>query len=562
MKESGNVLTMIQSKSILGDVSTWMFYVMILLAVSMPLSEFGMSISQFLLLGLWIYEGADFKGSSHSNSSRFIKHFKTVGNNVAGKFRRVFRNHVLLVFLSIYIIHIIGILHTSDYNYALKDLRVKLPLLSLPILLATSSAIGFKKFNSLLIFFCISVIAGSLVSLYVKFTQNISDPREMSVFISHIRFGLLICLTIFILLNFLIRRIYSNLFANLAILLGVLWLVAFLFILKSLTGIIITGVILASLSFVFIFRHRIFSIPALIILFSIIAGTWFYVNKVYKQITVAQSINHSSMDKYTPAGNVYVHDTVSYGIEYGAHVGMYLSVPELRESWNSRSELDYDGTDKRGQVLSYTLIRYLHSKGLRKDAASVNQLTHDDIQSIENGVANANYLNSFDIRARVEQILLGYRSYKYHNNPNASSLMQRIEYWKTAIYLVKDKPVFGHGTGDMQRVFEHAYVVTNSNLEPVYRHRAHNQFLAIAVAFGVVGLIIFLYALFYPPLMLGKFNNYYYFVFFIIAFISFLSEDTLETQAGVTFFAFFSALFLFSIRKEVDEKSTLSSFKI
>jgi hypothetical protein len=268
------------------------------------------------------------------------------------------------------------------------------------------------------------------------------------------------------------------------------------------------------------------------------------------------------MDKYTPSGNVYLHDTVSYGIEYGSHVGIYLSIPELRESWNKRSELDYDGTDNKGQQLSYTLIRYLHSKGLRKDAVSVNKLTEDDIQRIENGVANANYLNNFDLRARVEQILLGYRSYKHENNPNASSAMQRFEYWKTAVYLIKLKPVFGHGTGDMKDVFHQAYIETNSNLEPQYRHRSHNQFLAITVAFGFVGLLIFLFALFYPPLVLGKFNNYYFFVFFIIAFISFLSEDTLETQAGVTFFAFFSALFLFSIRKEVDEKSTLSSFKI
>jgi hypothetical protein len=562
MKESGIEHTMIQSKSIPGDVSTWMFYVMILLVVSMPLSEFGMSVSQFLLLGLWAYEGAGFKPATGNISMRLTNHVKTLGNNIACKFRRVGSNYVLLVFLSVYFIHVIGILYTSDFNYALKDLRVKLPLLSLPILFATSSAIGFKRFKYLLLFFCAAVIAGSVVSVYVMLTQNISDPREMSVFISHIRFGLLICMAIFILLNFLLRRIYNSYLINAAILISLVWLIAFLFLLKSLTGIIITGIIVIALLFVFILRHKVYSVPALIILFAIIAGTWLYVSNVYKQITVAQSINYSKIDKYTPAGNVYVHDTLTYGIEYGSHVGMYLSVSELRDSWNRRSKLDYDGTDHKGQQLSYTLIRYLHSKGLRKDAASVNTLTEGDIQSIENGVANANYLNNFDLRARVEQILLGYRSYKHQNNPNASSAMQRIEYWKTAFYLIKSKPVFGHGTGDMKDVFHEAYIATNSNLEQQYRHRSHNQFLAITVAFGVVGLLIFLFALFYPPLVLGKFNNYYFFVFFIIAIISFLSEDTLETQAGVTFFAFFNSLLLFSVRKEVDEKSTLSSINI
>jgi len=38
-----------------------------------------------------------------------------------------------------------------------------------------------------------------------------------------------------------------------------------------------------------------------------------------------------------------------------------------------------------------------------------------------------------------------------------------------------------------------------------------------------------------------------YLSFFIIAVISFLTEDTLETQAGVTFFAFFNSFFLLGI---------------
>jgi hypothetical protein len=35
-----------------------------------------------------------------------------------------------------------------------------------------------------------------------------------------------------------------------------------------------------------------------------------------------------------------------------------------------------------------------------------------------------------------------------------------------------------------------------------------------------------------------------YFAFLFIAVISFLTEDTLESQSGVTFFAYFNSLFL------------------
>jgi hypothetical protein len=41
-------------------------------------------------------------------------------------------------------------------------------------------------------------------------------------------------------------------------------------------------------------------------------------------------------------------------------------------------------------------------------------------------------------------------------------------------------------------------------------------------------------------------------VFFIIIFMSMLTEDTLETQAGATFFAFFNALLLFGRRRHSD----------
>jgi O-antigen ligase len=82
-------------------------------------------------------------------------------------------------------------------------------------------------------------------------------------------------------------------------------------------------------------------------------------------------------------------------------------------------------------------------------------------------------------------------------------------------------------------------------LEQRWRLRAHNQYLSIAIGMGLVGLIWFLFTLFYPLLKLNMHANFLYVSFFAIAIISFLTEDTLETQAGVTFFAAFNSYFLF-----------------
>ena len=66
----------------------------------------------------------------------------------------------------------------------------------------------------------------------------------------------------------------------------------------------------------------------------------------------------------------------------------------------------------------------------------------------------------------------------------------------------------------------------------------------MGTAFGIIGMFWFLGALFYPIIAEKKILDFFYLTFFTIAFLSMLTEDTLESQAGVTFFAFFNSLFL------------------
>ena len=91
----------------------------------------------------------------------------------------------------------------------------------------------------------------------------------------------------------------------------------------------------------------------------------------------------------------------------------------------------------------------------------------------------------------------------------------------------------------------------NSKLTPDKRWRSHNQFLSVFVGFGIVGLAWFLFALIYPALKLRGFSDYFFLVFMIIALLSMMTEDTLESQMGVTFFTFFYCFFLFG-RKGYD----------
>ena len=185
------------------------------------------------------------------------------------------------------------------------------------------------------------------------------------------------------------------------------------------------------------------------------------------------------------------------------------------------------------------------SKGLRKDAEGVQQLNDRDIRNVELGIANYHYSKKINLNSRIYKILWEYQSFKFDKNPGGHSLLQRFEFWKASIGIIKNHFWLGVGTGDMDDAFQNQYKEMNTNLNPEFWNRAHNQFFAIFIAFGIFGFLWFIFTLVYPSMKMKLFFDYRYFVFFVIIILSMLVEDTLETQMGVTLYAFFNAFLLF-----------------
>jgi uncharacterized membrane protein len=178
----------------------------------------------------------------------------------------------------------------------------------------------------------------------------------------------------------------------------------------------------------------------------------------------------------------------------------------------------------------------------------VNSLSDNEVSLIENGMANVDLVKMGNFKTRLKNAIWEYENYKISGDPRGQSIMQRIELWHSSIKLIKDHLWVGVGTGDAADVFAASLILQNSLLQKSDL-RSHNQFLTFTIAFGIIGLIIILFGLIYPAIKQKKFSDFLYLSFFLIAFLSMLTEDTLETQAGVTFFAFFSCLFLFSVKK-------------
>ena len=126
--------------------------------------------------------------------------------------------------------------------------------------------------------------------------------------------------------------------------------------------------------------------------------------------------------------------------------------------------------------------------------------------------------------------------------------MQRLEFLKAGMEIIKTNFLFGVGTGDIEIAFDKQYEKMNSNLSEKRRYKTHNQFITTFIAFGFFGFIWFITALFYPLFQDKKYIDFLFVTFFIIAILSMLWEDTLETQVGATFFSFFYSLFYFNTR--------------
>ena len=532
------------------------FGVLVLLVISIPLSKFMMSISEFMLLFLWLWSGFSFRISSRffkyrgifKGSLHFLKYFFELAySNIIEKFGLFFKNKAAVIFSLIYLIHIIGTLYSSDSNYVLKDLRIKLPLILFPVVFAGMEKINYKKFRVLMLFYVAAILAGTLISFWLFLQKNFIDIREISPFISSIRFSLNLSFGFFILLYFIIADKKFSVPVKLIFTLVAIWFFVFIILLESVTG--FTIILFISLGFMLwhIFRSRriLFKVLMLLIVILIPAGIVFKVIHIVDKATMKPEINFENLAKYTSRGNIYTHDTINHGVEDGRLVGLYLCDNEMRIAWNERSDINFDYDEDLNYSIKEGLIRYLTSMDLPKDYDGIYSLSDWDIQMIENDCANVNYVKNPGFKTRILKIIKGYEVYNLTGNPSGSSVMQRIEYLKGSLAVIKENWLTGVGTGDLESSLYDKYDEMGTQLKDEYRYHAHNQYFAILISFGIFGFLIFIYALIYSPILTNSFSDYFFIVFFLIMTISMFSDDTLETQAGVTLFAFFYTFLMF-----------------
>lgn len=521
----------------LEQIRKYIYFLSIgLLIIGLPFSRAMISIGEVAMVIAWVFDP-----------------------KILDKLKIFLRSKAALAFTSIFFIHIIGLLYTSDFDYGMFDLRTKLPLLLFPLIMVSSPPLSTSQLRNFLLLFAATATAAISYSLHLFLTYDLVDFRDAFPFVSHIRLSLEVLIAISIMMFYGQSR-YAGIpkWIKVLLLITPFYLIWAMSVLELMTGIVIFGIGVVLFLFRLLLENRNKKAPwfGLIVSVGIAAGIGFWL------INVVQSYNNAAtydlnMENYssnlvefqTKQGNDYEHIPELYQIENGNYIGLYICRKELNEEWNKRSKLDYNGEDLHGQELSMTLIRYLNSKGLRKDAEGVKVLSDADISNVEKGIANVEFAKKYSFKKRIYKLIWEYNLYKNGNQAYGHSLVQRIILWKTSLSLIKENPIIGVGTGDVRNAFQERFVNENSVLKGSGL-RSHNQYLSITVTLGIIGLLVFLFSLIYPATSLKIWSFSPYFYLFVIMTISMLWEDTIESQVGVTTFAFFSSIYLFT-RKHI-----------
>lgn len=502
-------------------------FFLFLLVFGVSLSKPLMSISIIGLTINWLFEG-EFRTKLKKNKSFY---------------------YAPIILSSAFLIEFFWLFKTEVFSDGLLDLKTKLPMLFLPLIIGTSKNLSKQETRGVLLSFFAGLMVSSLLifaaDINLITTKNNSGTfRDISLFMSHIRYSALLSFAV-ILLLFLRYKIKQKIYIN--ILIG--WFLYMLYIMQSLTGILCF--VFGSLLYLIIFllkkesKKRIET--ALVLGIPILGIIIYSVFILIDYNTIKDKHSLSQLPLITHSGEKYIHDTDNLELENGNYLWINIAPIEVEKTWNKISNIKFNNKDQLSQPIKYTLYRYLTSKGLKKDREGVMSLSLADVKNIETGRTTHIKYNAFE--KRIRGVLFEINNYLKGKKSNNHSLAQRITFLTIAKQIFKENILFGKGTGGTKEAYRTFYQENQEGLSNKNQLRAHNQFITQIINLGLLGFLIWIISLVYP---IFKTNNKYrtiYYPFLLIILINFFSDDMLERQAGVTIFTAINTLFLFGITK-------------
>lgn len=508
--------------------SNWFFVSLVCFVVVLPFSQALVSIFSGIVLFTAIAE-----------------------DNLANKLSRIKERKVLLFLPAIFIIYLITSIISYHSGNDLYDLQKTLFFFVLPVAFILGKNINSKQKRFLFYSFALAILVSTFVAIINWTFHNKSgnfSVHDVSL-VSHIRFSFQLILIFWFLIIFIQKNFKTlNIYLIIGLLTLAFYFISFLVFQQSLTGLV---AFCASLYFFAVYiglqqnhKHKIIKF---LLIVGISSAPLFYVWKVYDSFYDFEKVDKALIDKKTEKGNDYHHDFENKMVENGRYVYLYICEKEMREEWNKISEYKYDSIGLNGYPVYSTLIRYLTSKELRKDAKGVLTLNEQDIHNIENGIANVIFQEKkYSLYPRLYQTVWEYYVYSETGYADNQSFSQRIEFSKAAISIIKQNFWLGVGPVNWQTAFKKAFIANNSKLSEERYASSHNQYLNYLVKFGIIGFMLILFFLIYPVVKTQRYRDPLFLIFLVFLFFANFADSNFESHMGSSFFVFFYCLFLIS----------------
>ena len=285
----------------------------------------------------------------------------------------------------------------------------------------------------------------------------------------------------------------------------------------------------------YLHRHREKYLSTYIItvaLFNIIPFMWFYItNYSFEEI-----IEHFPMAMKLDVGKYGMHAIyLSMHCSLAVLFSLYV-IPFLSTRWKIIGLIILDLIlicflviyAKKGSIIALTTVTFLFVVFQRKKV-TIRPYLFALIGLLILVVAIPRTRNKFLEFKKIEVIGKG--------APTSTNIRYTI--YRVAKDVILESPVLGYGVGDYRSVLSDKYRDLGIPVLKDGRLNAHNQFLSFLIIGGVVAFLAFLATLIINFIFAVRFNNELLILVIIFYGILMLTDNILEKEAGVVYFALF-----------------------
>lgn len=241
------------------------------------------------------------------------------------------KNSVFVILVTFFLLHLIGLLYSSNMHAGWFDIEVKLTMILFPLVFFLSDFLTEQKRKLVLLTFVIGTTIAMFVCIgaafYEYFANNVNNFFYMKLSIVHhpTYFAMYICFSLAVILKYLlydeseISKFLKSLFVILIFLFAV-----FIYMLSSKAGIIIFFVTLAAMSLPAIFKKNKRIFASFVLMFAAFQ-IWFSLTQNMRFETVSKSVATAEQNVTTAESNgvrVLIYEAAIYIIKSNYAIGV------------------------------------------------------------------------------------------------------------------------------------------------------------------------------------------------------------------------------------------------